>query len=45
MNHSQARNSALPPIRQLPLPFPDAEGFLDTLILVAKSGKAPHLIK
>jgi len=25
MNHSQAHNSALPPIRQLPLPFPDAE--------------------
>jgi hypothetical protein len=25
MNHSQARNSVLPPIRQLPLPFPDAE--------------------
>ena len=25
MNQSQARNSALPPIRQLPLPFPDAE--------------------
>ena len=25
MNQSKARNSALSPIRQLPLPFPDAE--------------------
>jgi len=25
MNHSQARNAALPTLRQLPLPFPDPE--------------------
>ena len=25
MNQPQARNSALPPVRQLPLPFPDPE--------------------
>ena len=25
MNQPQARNSALPPLRQLPLPFPDPE--------------------
>ncbi len=25
MNQPKARNSALPPLRQLPLPFPDSE--------------------
>jgi hypothetical protein len=31
MNQSKARNSALPPVRQLPLPFSDAEPRLSPL--------------
>ncbi len=31
MNQPQTRNSALPPFRQLPLPFPDPEPMLSPL--------------